>query len=55
MAVKEVNLAKLAEMTPEQRRQRLHGIAEPTRLRLLQQCNEVLTALVNEDLRKRQG
>lgn len=39
-------------MTPEQRRQRLHGIAEVTRIRLLNQANEVLAAIVNEGLRK---
>ena len=48
----EISVAKLAEMTPEQRRQRLHGIAEPTRMRLLKECSEVLAAIANEGLRK---
>lgn len=45
-----VTLAQLAKMTPEQRAVRLRGIDEPTRQRLLSQCNEIIGSLVNERL-----
>ncbi|WNN95823.1 hypothetical protein SEA_CHIKPIC_29 [Microbacterium phage ChikPic] len=46
-----VSLAQLVKMSPDQRAQRLRGIDEPTRLKLLLQCTEVLAALANEGLR----
>lgn len=50
-----VSLQQLVKMTPEQRAQRLRGIDEPTRIKLLQQAAEVLAAISNEGLRKAEG
>ena len=46
-----VTLNQLLKMSPEQRAQRLRGIDEPTRVKLLLQVAEVAAALVNEGLR----
>jgi len=50
-----VTLQQLVKMTPEQREARLRGIDEPTRVKLLLQCAEIIAALSNEDLRKPRG
>lgn len=42
-----VTLQQLVKMTPEQRTQRLRGIDEKTRVKLLHQSVEVMAALVN--------
>ncbi|AUX82928.1 hypothetical protein PBI_POCKET_29 [Microbacterium phage Pocket] len=47
-----VTLNQLLKMSPEQREGRLRGIDEPTRVKLLMQCNEIIAALVNEELRQ---
>lgn len=46
-----VTLQQLVKMTPEQREQRLRGIDERTRVRLLQQAAELLASISNEGLR----
>jgi hypothetical protein len=51
--VSHVTLGQLAKMTPEQREQRLRGIAPSMQQQLQREAVEVLTAIVNEGLRKK--
>lgn len=45
-------VAQLAEMTPEQRAQRLRGTPLKYRQNVVGQLAEIIAALVNENLRK---
>ncbi|QKN87731.1 hypothetical protein IXEL_30 [Microbacterium phage Ixel] len=46
-------LAQLAEMTPEQRAQRLRGTPLKYRQNIMNQLAEIMASLVNENLRSR--
>lgn len=47
-----VTLQQLLKMDAAQRVVRLRGIPEPTRVKLILECTDLLAALSNEGLRK---